>query len=206
MAQDALGAESLRFGGQHVDLSGDCLRLSVSEAFRDLAGWDPCADFDADRFDLDLVAKVEPHLPAGRPVALLDYPPPVAALARCRDGDPPVAERWELYVAGVELANAFGELTDPLEQRRRFEECRAGREALGAPAYPLDEPFLAALQRGLPPCAGVALGIDRLVMLVADEPCIEAVRPFCGETPFLPPLPSGEGRGEGKRQLEDECT
>jgi len=182
VARDTLGTEALVFDGCRVDLAGDCLRLPVGRVFRELAGWDPCVAFDADRFDLDLVGKVEPQLPTGRPVALMDYPPALAALARCRDGKPPVAERWELYVAGVELANAFGELTDPLEQRRRFEECRAAREAAGKTGYPMDEPFLAALEQGLPACSGVALGIDRLAMLFADETDIAAVRPFCRET------------------------
>jgi lysyl-tRNA synthetase class 2 len=189
VADDVLGARTFVFGGRRVDLSAACLCLPVSQAFRDFAGWDPVAAFDADRFDLDLVAKVEPRLPVGRPVALIDYPPALAALARCRPGEPPVAERWELYVAGMELANAFGELTDPVEQRRRFENCRDQRRAMQKAGYPLDEPFLKALEQGLPPCAGVALGVDRLVMLFADEADISAVRPFCRELD-----PPGDGR------------
>lgn len=159
-----------------VDWTPPWRRLTVREAFRAHAGWDPFSDWDADRFDLDLVTRVEPALAGPRPVILIDYPPPAAALARLRPGPPPVAERWELYAGGLELANAYGELTDAVEQRRRFEACAAGRRARGQAVYPLDEAFLAALARGLPPCAGVALGFDRLVMLLAGADRIEAVR------------------------------
>ena len=108
---------------------------------------------------------IEPQLGRGRPTFVLDYPADQAALARVRPGSPPVAERFELFVDGVELANGYHELTDVAEQRRRFEADLAIRARRGLPTPPLDRRFLAALDHGLPASAGVALGFDRLVML-----------------------------------------
>ncbi len=153
-------------------------RFTVAQAFTAFAGWDPVAAFDAERFDLDLVSKVEPRLPAEHPAVLMDYPAAAAALARRKPGDPRVAERWELYIGGLELANAFSELTDPAEQRARFEACAAERRALGREVYPLDEEFLAALEAGMPASAGAALGVDRLVMLLAGADTLDRVLPF----------------------------
>ena len=104
---------------------------------------------------------------------------PAAALARIKPDDPTVAERWEVYIGGLELANAYTELCDPVAQRKRFEIAAAERRELGKVVYPMDEAFLSALECGLPPCGGIALGIDRLVMLACDEPDISEVRPFC---------------------------
>ena len=146
-------------------------RITVREAYQRWAGWDPFAEWDAERFDFDMATKIEPNLPSG-PVFLMDYPPQAASLAKLRGN---VAERWELYVNGLELANAFTELTDPAEQRRRFEEARAERRRLDEADYPLDEEFLDALAR-MPPAGGVALGVDRLVMLVCGVDDIAMVR------------------------------
>lgn len=149
--------------------------LTVREAFLRAAGWDPVADWDADRFDLDLVDKVEPSLPKGRPTVLSEYPAAVAALSRKKDADPRVARRWEMYWGGVELMNTFCELTDPAEQRRRFEEENGARVRRGAPPYPFDEAFLAALGR-MPPSGGTALGLERLLALLADADDLSGVR------------------------------
>ena len=149
-------------------------RITVREAYRRWAGWDPVETWDQDRFDFDMATKIEPNLPKG-PLFLMDYPAPAASLARLKADDPRVAERWELYVDGLELANAFTELTDPVEQRRRFENARVERRALGEADYPLDEEFLDALAR-MPPSGGVALGVDRLVMLACDASSIDVVR------------------------------
>ena len=151
-------------------------RMTVREAYLRWAGWDPVEAWDQDRFDFDMATKIEPNLPKG-PIFLMDYPAPAASLARLKADDPRVAERWELYVDGLELANAFTELTDPVEQRRRFESARAERRALGEADYPLDEEFLDALGR-MPPSGGVALGVDRLVMLACGVRDISDVR-FC---------------------------
>lgn len=173
------GGTRFVYQGRAIEVGGDWPRFTVREAFRRWAGWDPVADYDAERFERDLVEKVEPALPPDRPCVLGDYPAAAAALARLKPGDSAVADRWELYLGGLELANAYDELTDAAQQRARFEACAAARRAAGREVYPLDEAFLAALAGGLPPCGGIALGVDRLAMLLCDEPDIAAVRPFC---------------------------
>jgi len=149
-------------------------RITVREAYLRWAGWDPVEAWDQDRFDFDMATKIEPNLPK-EPLFLTDYPAPAASLARLKASEPRVAERWELYVGGMELANAFTELTDPGEQRRRFEAARAERRALGEADYPLDEEFLSALAH-MPRAGGVALGVDRLVMLACGAASIGEVR------------------------------
>ena len=119
--------------------------------------------------------KIEPRLGMGRPTILCEYPISMAALARAKPGDPRVAERFELYVCGVELANAFGELTDPDIQRARLQADMDAKERLYGVRWPVDADFLAALDHGLPDCAGVALGFDRLVMLATGASHIEDV-------------------------------
>jgi len=153
-------------------------RITVRDAYRDLAGWDPFEEFDQDRFDFDMAEKIEPGLPK-EPLFLIDYPPAAASLSKLRKGDgtPDVAERFELYVDGIELANAFTELTDPAEQRARFEAARSERRTLGEADYPLDEEFLSMLG-SMPPSGGIALGIDRLVMLAARASSIGEVMAF----------------------------
>ncbi|MDP6522640.1 MAG: EF-P lysine aminoacylase EpmA [Kiritimatiellia bacterium] len=175
--EEVTGTTRFIYAGRERDVTGTWPVVSVRDAFREHAGWDPFVSFDADRFDLDLVDKVEPHLDCTTPVIMKDYPVALAALARRRPGDPDVAERWELYIAGMELANAFSELTNPAEQRERFETCAARRKAMGKEVYPIDEAFLRDLD-GLPPSGGVALGIDRLVMLITGAESIDQVRTF----------------------------
>ena len=152
-------------------------RVTVREAYLRWAGWDPVETWDQDRFDFDMTTKIEPNLPK-EPLFLTDYPAPAASLARLKADDPRMAERWELYVDGIELANAFTELIDPVEQRRRFELAREERRALGEADYPLDEEFLDALAR-MPPSGGVALGVDRLVMLACGASSIADVQCGC---------------------------
>jgi elongation factor P--(R)-beta-lysine ligase len=119
--------------------------------------------------------RIEPNLGVGAPTILYDYPVSMAALSRKKPSDPRLAERFELYVCGLELANAFQELTDPAEQRARFVADQARKRALYGETYPIDEDFLAALEHGLPECAGIALGFDRLVMLCTGAAQIEDV-------------------------------
>lgn len=119
--------------------------------------------------------KIEPHLGVGAPTFLMDYPISMAALSKPHASDARLAQRFELYVAGLELANAFVELTDPKIQRVRFEADMALRKARYGEAYPVEEDFLAALEHGLPDCAGIALGFDRLVMLGAGTDNIDDV-------------------------------
>jgi elongation factor P--(R)-beta-lysine ligase len=179
VVKDIHGGATIDYRGTKIDVMPVWDRLTVQEAFTLYAGWDPVKNFDDARFTLDLVDKVEPRFPANRPMVLMDYPAKVAALSRCKKDHPELAERWELYIGGIEIANAFGELTDEAEQRRRFKECATERSKTGKEVYPLDEEFLAALKQGLPECSGIALGIDRLVMLLANCETIAGVRPFC---------------------------
>ena len=126
-----------------------------------------------------LVEKVEPALALERaPVFLVDFPIAQASLARAKPSDSRACERFELYLDGVELCNGFGELTDPNEQRRRLVSDQEARRSLGKPVYPLDERFLAALEEGMPPSAGNALGLDRLIALCRGEREIARVMPF----------------------------
>src|SRR5690606_6132495 len=143
---------------------------------RDVA--DLAASDEARYFEL-LVSRVEPALARlDRPVFLHDYPLTQAALARPCPDDPRFAERFELYAGGIELANGYGELTDPVEQRRRFVAERRRRQAEKRPVYPLNERFLAALVEGMPPSGGNALGVDRLIALALGAPDIRAVIAF----------------------------
>ena len=142
--------------------------FTVAEAYQQFAGWNPVDHFDADRFDFDMVEKIEPNLTKDVPVILKDYPAECCALARLKPGNPKVAERWELYLGGIEIANAYSELTDPVEQRTRFEKWGAQRKALGKTVYPIDEEFIQCLEK-MPPSGGCALGIDRLLMALGAK-------------------------------------
>ena len=179
VAERVLGGTSLVYQGTRIELMPVWEVVSVEDAYVMHAGWNPVTNFDPDRFDMDLIEKVESRLPTGCPVIFKDYPAAAAALARRKPDRPEVAERWELYIGGMEIANAFSELTDPVEQRRRFEECAVQRQQAGSEVYGVDEEFLQALERGMPPAGGAALGVDRLVMLMAGADSIDAVRPFC---------------------------
>ncbi|HOU21917.1 MAG TPA: EF-P lysine aminoacylase EpmA [Kiritimatiellia bacterium] len=178
LAVELRGQTDFTWQGKPLSLAQELWeKHAVSQAFIEHAGWDPALAFDPDRFDLDLVTRVEPALPADRPVILIDYPAPCAALARRKPDDPARAERWELYLAGIELANAYSELTDPGEQRARFEAANAARVRRGGRPCPLDETFLAALAH-MPPSGGIALGVDRLLMILADVDSLDGVLPF----------------------------
>jgi elongation factor P--(R)-beta-lysine ligase len=178
VTRSVLGKTSFQYGDIKVDLLPlwDC--RSVADAFLEYAGWNPLQAFDTDRFDLDLVTKVEPNLPKDHPVVLKDYPPACSAFARVRKSALPAAERWELYIGGLEVANAYTELTEPDEQRKRFDQFAEDRKKTGRKPYPVDEEFLAAMGTGLPPCGGIAMGVDRLVMLLANAQEINDVMAF----------------------------
>ncbi|WP_045387419.1 EF-P lysine aminoacylase EpmA [Falsirhodobacter sp. alg1] len=198
LAARAAGTDMLRFRNAECDPFAPPERISVAEAFDRYASVDLLRTinpngttdaaalaaqtddvrFAADDTWSDMVArilgqKVEPHLGHGRATILDRYPAPEAALAR-RAADPREAERFELYACGVELANGFGELTDPVEQRIRFKAEMAEKLRVYGETYPLDEDFLAALHH-MPPASGIALGFDRLVMLATAAPHIDAV-------------------------------
>jgi lysyl-tRNA synthetase class 2 len=188
------------FRGRRANPFAAPARVSVAQAFGRHAGIDllatlstDCGDRNAlarqataqgiriaeddswsDIFSRILVERIEPNLGLGRPTILDEYPVVEAALARRKPSDPRVAERFELYVCGVELANGFGELTDASEQRRRFEAEMDEKERLHGERYPIDEEFLAALAL-MPPASGIALGFDRVVMLATGATRIEQV-------------------------------
>jgi lysyl-tRNA synthetase class 2 len=172
-------------------------RLTVAEALRELGGVAVADDFSnlcdevanagvatdqSDSFDdlvnRVLIERVEPKLVGLGPVFLYDYPAPMAALARLRPERPGVAERFELFAGGLELCNGYGELTDAREQRERFLSQLEERRRMKKPVFPLDRAFLSALEAGLPPCSGCALGVDRLVMLVCGKKKLDEVMPF----------------------------
>ncbi len=168
---------NLHYNNRPLRVDTDWQHYSVREAFLRFAGWDPAASHEPDRFDVDLVDKVEPQLGFPQPCILYDYPIYQAALARSKPNDPTVAERFELYWAGIELANGFSELVDAREQRRRFLQSMEQRRCAGHPVYPLPERFLKSLEF-LPPCAGIALGVDRLIMLLSGADHLDHVVAF----------------------------
>lgn len=175
------GRERLPWQGRMVSLQRPWERLSVKEAFARHTRLTVSDALKADRFDEAMACDIEPHLGLERPVFLYDYPAELGALARVKIDAPGIAERFELYIGGVELANAFSELTDAKEQRRRFEHANSVRLLHGQTACPISESFLAALPR-MPPSAGIALGLDRLAMIMADKDRIDDVVAFTSET------------------------
>jgi len=177
---------SVHLGDRIVDLRPPYERIPVCEAFARFAGWSRDETLDAaardeTRYFRALVDAVEPSLERmDRGVFLVDYPLTQASLARVKPDDPHLAERFELYVAGVELCNGFGELVDASEQRRRLVRDRQDRSQRGLPVYPIDERFLDALAR-VPPSSGNALGLDRLVALACGTREIARVIAFTAD-------------------------
>jgi len=200
IAATAAGTDRFVFRGREADPMAPPERLTVANAFSIYAGIDLLAtlgdktpdrdglavqartagirhaddDTWSDIFSRVLVERVEPRIGNGRATFLTEYPAHEAALARPKPSDPRVAERFELFICGVELANGFGELTDPVEQRTRLEAEMDRKERVYGERYPIDEDFLAALGR-MPPASGCALGFDRLVMLAARASRIDQV-------------------------------
>ena len=167
-ALDIFGGAVIEYRGTAIDLSAAAAEtVTVEDAYRRFAP-------DGGDFDEAMVLKVEPKLGCGRQTYLADYPADRAALARRKPADPAVAERWELYVAGLELANAFGELTDVSEQRRRFAAAAEVRAANGLQPYPEATWFFEALGN-MPEAAGAALGFDRLAMIFCNTDDIAEV-------------------------------
>ena len=200
--QEAVGAGALIWRGQTADAMREWQRISVAEAFDRHCGLDLLATApdplhpDTERlaaaasgigiaphsgddwetlFFRIFLERIEPLLGLGAPTILYDYPLSMAALARRHPDDPRLAERFEVYVCGMEVANGFGELTDAAEPRARFLADQTHKQQLYGHIYPIDEDFLAALEHGLSDCAGIALGFDRLVMLASGAGDIEEV-------------------------------
>jgi len=174
------GNRSLSYQGQSINIDSPWKRMSVEEAFRHYASMETEEALAKDCFEEVMVNKIEPHLGTTRPLFLYDYPAALGALARIKPGNPLVAERFELYIAGLELCNGFSELTDPVEQCKRFEAEQKIRESYHKPVYPMPQNFLTALN-DMPAAAGNALGLDRLVMLLADTTEIDDVVAFVPE-------------------------
>ena len=173
------GGERLEYQGQEYDLKLPWSRISFEEAFSKYAGRKIEEIKDEDFYQV-FFNEVEPKLRAShRPFFIYDYPVSQAALARKKPGDPRFAERFEVFLAGLELGNCFSELTDPIEQEQRFAADLAERKRLGKTEYPLDDDLIEALKSGIPTVSGIAVGVDRLIMLAADVPTI-------AETMFFP--------------------
>ncbi len=171
----------IRYQGRSIDLAAPWSRLSVDEAFVRYGGCTAAQALAQERFDEVMGLAVEPWLGWDKPVFLHDYPAACGALARLKPGRPDVAERFELYIGGLELCNGFSELIDAAEQRRRFAAEMDLRRAAGKTLYPMPEPFLTDLAH-MPAAAGNALGLDRLVMLLTDADEIDQVVAFTPET------------------------
>ncbi|MBX2835185.1 MAG: EF-P lysine aminoacylase GenX [Micavibrio sp.] len=191
-------ADTYTHNGITCDPHKEWQRITVAEAFKNYAGIDladhlqafsaaarsigvrttPSDNWD-DIFHAVMAEKIEPYLGQGAPTILYEYPAHMACLARKKPDDPQVAERFELYVCGIELANAFSELTDAAEQRLRFTADMEEKQRIYGERFPLDEDFLAALEHGMPESAGIALGFDRLVMLASGAEDINQVL-WCG--------------------------
>jgi lysyl-tRNA synthetase class 2 len=169
--------DAIVYQGREISLSSPWPRITVREAFSRYSQVPMAQALEHGHFDPIMVQDIEPQLPFDRPAFLYDYPSERSSLARLREDDPAVAERMELYIGGLELANGFSELTDPVEQRARFLREETYRRSLGKSPYSLPVKFLEELS-DMPPSAGIALGVDRLVMLFADTAAIDDVIAF----------------------------
>jgi len=179
-AHDTGTGDHFVYQGEKIDLKKPWNRMTVAVAFEKFASIPMDNALVQDRFDEVMAGEIEPHLGRKKPLFLFDYPASRGALARLKPGNRSLAERFELYIAGLELCNTFTELTDHDEQRRRFEKETAERCEAGKRVYPMPEKFLASLKL-MPDASGSALGIDRLVMLFADSTKIDDVVAFTPE-------------------------
>ncbi len=238
VAREATGGDEVKVGGQSVSFRPPYPRVSLRHAVREAVsarlgepvseealrnretvaalavrlGREPTQDQGAGKITMELFeALCEGSLV--QPTFIHDFPTEVSPLSKQRDDDPDTVERFELFVAGMELVNAFSELNDPVEQRRRFETQLRARQGGDLEAHEMDEDYIRALEYGLPPTAGAGLGIDRLVMVLTDSPSIRDVilfplmRPKEGgeEDAPAPPSPAGRGRGEGHRRVGEQA-
>lgn len=200
VAEEATGDAVIRRAGREISLAPPWERITVREAWRRFAGIDLDRCDTAEtlreagwaiavenlRMDDDwqtlyfkiFLDRIEPFLGRETPAILYEYPAEMAALARISPRDPAVALRFEIYIDGIELGNAFDELTDPVIQRERIEAARREQIRMHREPFPRDDHFLAALERGMPPAAGIALGVDRLVMLILGAASIHEITAF----------------------------
>jgi len=193
----------VRYQGDLVDVSGPFERLSIIDAFQKYANIDEKVLFDKGAlakeakkreyfkkgdwetaFNMIYLKEIEPNLGFDRPAFVYDFPAEFAPLAKTSETDPRIKERFELYMFGIELGDAYNELTDPIEQEKEFKKEIRLRRKLRKVDYPADADFIEALKSGLPQCSGVALGIDRLLMILADKTDINDVTLFSGNDLF----------------------
>jgi lysyl-tRNA synthetase class 2 len=178
---EGIGAgKKIHCRGKEIDLTPPWERISVVEAFNRHASLNMETALEKGCFDEVMIQEIEPNLGVNTPTLLYDYPASLAALARLNPHDPAFAERFEIYISGLELANGFSELTDPQEQRTRFEKDQLKRRRYGREVYPTAEKFLKALAY-MPEAAGIALGVDRLAMIFSNSPKIDDVVSFTPE-------------------------
>jgi elongation factor P--(R)-beta-lysine ligase len=180
LVRAAAEAPVISYRGLSVDIEQPWERITVAEAFLRYGGVSVDDALSAGTFDEIMVESIEFRLGLTRPTFIYDYPPCCAALARIKKSQPPVAERFELYIGGLEIANAFSELNDAAEQRARFEAAAAERASWGKAPYPVAGKFLDTLDE-MPDSAGIALGLDRLVMVLLDAESIDEVVAFTTE-------------------------
>jgi lysyl-tRNA synthetase class 2 len=172
--------QNIFFRDRGINLTEPWEEISVHEAFRDYSQISMTEALERNLFDEVMVRDIEPRLGVKKPTFIYDYPAERGALARLKPGDPSVAERFELYIGGVELANGFSELVSSEEQRRRFHLENKYRQSIGKSIYSMPDKFLAELD-GMPSSAGIALGVDRLVMVFLDVETIDEVVTFTPE-------------------------
>jgi lysyl-tRNA synthetase class 2 len=178
---EAVGVgQKIFFRGREIDLIAPWERITVREAFRCYSKISMAEALEDNLFDEIMVDEIEPKLGISKPTFIYDYPAERAALARLKQEDQMIAERFELYLGGLELANAFSELIDPEEQRNRFDIENSNRRSLGKPIYPMPEKFLAEMN-DMTPSAGIALGVDRLIMVFLNAKTIDEVVAFTPE-------------------------
>ena len=227
IAHEATGGDEVPVDGQAVSFRPPYPRLALRQAVREAVsaklgvevseadlrtrttaaalavrlGLDPDADQGPGKITMEIFETLCERALV-QPTFIYDFPTEVSPLSKQRADDPDTVERFELYVAGMELANAFSELNDPVEQRRRFEAQLRDRQGGDLEAHEMDEDYIRALEYGLPPTAGAGLGIDRLVMVLTDSPSIRDVilfpllRPRDGGEEAAPSVPSSAGSGE----------
>ena len=180
VSRNAGFGDAIVYQGETIDFTHPWPRMPVADAFEKYASLSMASAILSDRFDEVMALEIEPELGRGKPLFIYDYPASKSALARLKADNSTLVERFELYIAGIELCNGFTELTDPIEQRKRFENELDQRIKMGKPPYPMPERFLESL-KDMPQASGNALGLDRLVMLFADTTKIDDVVAFTPE-------------------------
>ncbi|HPO91072.1 MAG TPA: hypothetical protein P5105_03335 [Victivallales bacterium] len=170
------GHSKINYLDKTVDLNSDWEIISLKDAFAKFANLTLEESVGKNRFELDLLDKIEPNLPQNKPIIITDYPAKFRAFAKLKDSDNTLADRWELYIAGVEISNTYSELVEPCEIRKLISQFQQERKKLKMKDYPLPAIFMEAIKAGIPKSAGSALGIDRLLMLLTSSNSIEDVK------------------------------